>query len=116
MNFSETMDKVLEQAREMQRQINDAVSQAQEQMKPRIEDSIKQAQALQATLQKHATETTEMASHQTQTMLGYLSDYMKMGNEALRESAEKTRETAQRMMEESRKVVETASSMIKKPE
>ena len=112
MSFNDAMERALTQAREMQRQIGDAVNQAAEELKPRLERSLKDAQELQTTLTRQAAASTETAAAQTQTALGHLNDFVRMGGEALRESAEQTRATAVKMVEESRKVVDSVSAVI----
>jgi hypothetical protein len=94
----------------MQQQLTEAVNKTAEQMKPHVQKSLDDARELQATLAKHAETTGELASEQTQTVLGHVNDYIKMGSEAMRESAERTRETALKMVAQSRKVVEAAAA------
>jgi ElaB/YqjD/DUF883 family membrane-anchored ribosome-binding protein len=55
-----------------------------------------------------------MASEQAKTLLGHVNDFMKMGSEAMRSSAEQTRATAQQMMEQSRKIVDSAGAAARK--
>jgi dihydropteroate synthase len=116
MNFNDAMDRALAQARAMQKQVADAVNKTAEQLKPHVEKSLEDARELQATLSKHAEETGEIASKQAQATLVHVNDYIKIGNEALRESAERTRETAVKLVEQSRKVVEAASAAAKSKE
>jgi DNA-directed RNA polymerase subunit F len=117
MNFNDAMDRALAQAREIQRQVADATTNAAEQFKPQIEQSLENARELQKTLVKHAADSSELATEQTQHALGYLNDFMRMGAEAMRESAEQSRATALKMVEESRKVVESmTSAFTKRPE
>jgi DNA anti-recombination protein RmuC len=112
MNFNDAMENALAQARELQRQVAAATANAAEGLKPRIEQSLESARELQKTLAKHAAESSEIATEQTQHALGYLSDFVKMGTEAMRESAEASRTTALKMVEESRKVVETMAAAV----
>jgi len=110
MNFNDAMERALAQARAMQKQVAEAVNKTAEQLKPHVEKSLEDARELQATLSKHAEETGELASKQAQVTLGHVNDYIKIGNEALRESADRTRETAAKLVEQSRKVVEAATA------
>jgi DNA-directed RNA polymerase subunit F len=71
------------------------------------------ARDLQKTLSKHAEESSEIAASQTKTAIAHLTDFMKIGGEAMRESAEQSRETALKMVEESRKVVDSMSAAFK---
>ena len=112
MNFNDAMERALAQARDMQRQIGEAVNQAAEEMKPRVEQSLKDAQDLQSTLSRHATQSGETAAAQAQTALGHLNAFVRMGSDAMRESAEQTRATALKMVDESRKVVESVSAVV----
>jgi len=117
MDFNSAMERALAQARELQKQVSAAASDAAEQMKPHLEQSLEKAKELQATLGKHATESGEIAAKSTETARAHLNDFIRMGGDAMRESAEQTRQTALKMVEESRKIVEAASEAIsKKPE
>jgi NTP pyrophosphatase (non-canonical NTP hydrolase) len=116
MSFTEAMDRALAQARELQKQVAEAVNKTAEQLKPHVEKSLEDARELQATLSKHAEETGEVASKQAQVTLGYVNDYIKMGNEALRESAERTRDVAVKLVEQSRRVVDAAAAAAKSKE
>ena len=110
MNFNDLLERALAQAREMQRQAGEAAAQAAEQMKPHIEQSLENAREVQEKLSRHATESGEMAAAQTQSALGYVSDFIAMGSEALRESVEQTRATAVKMAEQSKKIVEQVAA------
>lgn len=110
MSFNDTLQKALASARELQRTASEALSKANDQLHPMIQESLKHAADLQTTLSKHATETGAVAQQQTQAALGHLSDYMKMGSEALQKSAEQARGVAQQMAEQSRKVVDSATA------
>ncbi len=112
MNFNDAMERALTQAREMQRQMGDAVNQAAEELKPRVERSLRDARELQNTLSRQVAESSETAASQTQSALGHLNDFIRMGGEAMRESAEQTRATAVKMVEESRKVVDSVSEAV----
>ena len=114
MNFNDAMEKALSQAREMQKQAIEAVNTAAEQMKPHIQKSLENARELQTTLNRHTAESSEIASRQAQTALGHVSEFIAMGSQAMRESAEQTRETAMKMVEESKKVVDAASAAVSK--
>jgi DNA anti-recombination protein RmuC len=117
MNFNDAMERALAQAREIQRQVGEATANAAEQLKPHLEQSLETARELQQTLAKHAEESSEIAAKQTRTTLGALSEFMKMGNDAMRESAEQSRATAMKMVEESRKLVESVAATVgKRPE
>jgi ElaB/YqjD/DUF883 family membrane-anchored ribosome-binding protein len=110
MNFNDILDRALAQAREMQRQAGEAATQAVEQMKPHIEQSLASAREVQDKLNRHATDTGDAAAAQTQSAIGHLNDFIRMGSEALRESAEQTRATAMKMAEQSKKIVESMSA------
>lgn len=110
MNFNDAFEKALAQAREMQRQAGAAVNEAADAMKPHIEKSLADARSLQQTLSRHTTESGEMTTEQTQMALGHLTDFMRLGGEAMRESVDQARETARKMAEQSRKVVDSMQS------
>ena len=110
MNFNDLLDRALTQAREMQRQAGEAAAQAAEQMKPHIEQSLQNAREVQEKLSRHAKESGDVAAAQTQSALGYVSEFIAMGSDALRESVEQTRETAMKMAEQSKKVVDQVAA------
>ncbi|MBC5809967.1 MAG: hypothetical protein GIW95_03805 [Candidatus Eremiobacteraeota bacterium] len=114
MDWNETLEKTLAQARDLQRQMNEAANKAAEDMKPHLERSLKQAQDLQATLSKHATESSAMASQQSQVAMGHLNEFIRVGNQAMRESAEQTRATAQKMTDQAQKVVDATAEAVKR--
>ncbi|MBD5605657.1 MAG: hypothetical protein IAI48_11300 [Candidatus Eremiobacteraeota bacterium] len=117
MNFNDAMDRALAQAREMQRQVAAATETAAEQIKPHLEQSLENARELQKTLAKHAAESTEITASQTQSAMSHLNDFMRLGSEALRESAQQSRDVAIKMAEESRKIVENmAAAATRKPD
>ena len=114
MNFNDALSRGLAQARELQKQAIEAANNAAEQMKPHIEKSLENARELQATLNEHAAESGDQASQQAHTALGYVSDYLKMGAEAMRESAGATREAAIKMVDQSKKIVDAATEAMTK--
>ena len=117
MNFNSAMEKALAQAREIQKQLLDATTAVTEQVKPQLAKTLDDAHALQETLTKHAAASSEIAAKQTQVTLGQLGEMIKMGSEAMRESAEQTRAAALKMVAQSKKVVDSAAeTMTKKPE
>jgi len=113
MDYNAAMERALAQARQVQQQVGEALSVAAEQLKPQLQKSLDDAKDLQSTFVKHAEAGNAMASEQAQTAVTHLNDFIRMGSEAMRESAEQTRQTAQKMMEESRKVVEAAAAATK---
>ena len=108
MNFNDAVDRALTQAREVQRRIAEAASGALEQVKPQVQKSLDDARDLQSTLTRHAEATSATAQEQTTATLGHLTDFIRMGTEAMRESAEQTRETALKMVDQSKKIVDAA--------
>jgi hypothetical protein len=117
MSWNETLSKALEQARAMQRSAGEALNRTAEDMKPHLEQSMKQAQELQASLTKHASASSAIAAEQTTAMLQHVGEFIKTGNQAMRETAEQARVAAQQMTEQAKKVVDAASAaMEKKPE
>ncbi len=112
INFNDILDRALSQARDLQRQAGEAAVQAAEQIKPHIEQSLQSAREVQEKLSRHAEESGEIAAAQTQSALGYVNDFIKMGSEALRESAEQTRATALKMAEQSKKIVDQVASAV----
>ncbi len=116
MSWNETMERVLAQSRELQRQMTEAANKAVEEMKPQLQESLRKAQELQAILSRHATESSALGAEQAKEASRHLNDFIQMGSEALRQSAEQTRATAQKMSEHAQAVVDAASrAMGKKP-
>jgi hypothetical protein len=112
--FNDAMQKALAQAREMQKHITAAATDAAEQMKPHLAQSIENAKAMQSTLAAHAAQQSAIASKSADGALSHLSEYIKMGSEALKESVDVTRETTLKMVDQSKKIVDAASSAISK--
>jgi DNA anti-recombination protein RmuC len=116
MSWNETMNKVLAQARELQRSAAEAMNRTAEELKPHVQQSLDHAQELQKTLAEHATQSGQIAAEQTQAMMGHLGEYVKMGQQAMHETVEQTRATTVHMTEQAKKVVDAASAaMEKKP-
>jgi uncharacterized protein YukE len=115
MNFNERLEKMLASARELQRTVGEAMLKANDQLHPLIQESVKHAQDLQATLGKHASETGAVAQQQTQAAMEHLNDYIKVGSDALKQSADQARDAAAKMAEQSKKIVESATAAMSKP-
>ncbi len=114
MSFNDVMAKALEQAKALQKQVTEAASEAAEQMKPHIEQSLEKARELQATLARQAGESSEVAAKGAEVARVHLNEYIKMGSEAMRESAELTRQTTLKMVDQSKKIVDAASAAMSK--
>jgi hypothetical protein len=112
--MNDTIEKLLAQARELQQTAQEAATKTAEQMQPILKKSIEDAQTLQTTLSKHATETSTLASAQTQKAIDYLSEFMKIGLEATRQTAEQAQATAAKLAEHSRDVAESVQAAINK--
>jgi len=104
MNSNNALERALALARDIERQVTAAASEAADQMKPHLEQSLRMARELQDT-----AKGADVARH--------LRDFIAMGSDAMRESAELTRQTAATMVEQSKKIVDAASAARpKKPE
>ena len=112
--FNDALQKALAQAREMQKHITAAATDAADQMKPHLAQSIENAKAMQATLAAHAAQQSAIASKNADGALSSLSDYIKMGSEAMKESIDVTRATTLKMVDQSKKIVEAANSAVSK--
>jgi hypothetical protein len=111
------LDRILEQARELQKTITAAANDAGEQMKPHVEQSLVRARELEATLRRQAAEQSEVASKGAEVARTHLNEFIRIGSEALRESAELTRQTTMKMVDQSKKIVDAANAATsKKPE
>lgn len=116
-NNNDVVKRALEQARAMQKSIGEAVNKQHEAMKPLIEQSVKNAQDLQATLGKHAQESSAITQEQTQRAMGHLQNFMRIGADAMRSSAEQMRAHVQQMADQSKAAAEsTAEAVGKKPD
>ncbi|GAC1652994.1 MAG: hypothetical protein NVS9B12_02760 [Vulcanimicrobiaceae bacterium] len=111
---NDSVKRALEQAREMQKNIGDAVNKQHEAMKPLIEESVKNAKELQTTLTKHAQESSAITQEQTQRALGHLQNFMRIGQDAMRGTAEQMRTQVQQMMDQSEKAAESTAQAVGK--
>ncbi len=112
INFNDAMSKALFQARAMQKQILDASTAQAEAVKPHLEKSLQDARELQATLTAHATETSAVAAKATESAIAQVTDYIRIGTEAMRESAEQTRAATIKMVDHSKNVVDAAAEAM----
>jgi outer membrane scaffolding protein for murein synthesis (MipA/OmpV family) len=115
VDFNETLEKALAQARELQKQMFEAANQATGDMKPQLEASLRKAQELQKIFSRHATDSSAIAAQQAQTASKHLNDMIAMGSDAMKQSAEQTRVTAQKMAEQAQAVVDAATKAAKPP-
>jgi phage-related minor tail protein len=115
MDFNERLEKALASARDLQRTVGEALSKANDQFQPLLQESVRHAQDLHSTLSKHAVESGAIAQQQTQVAMGHVNDYIKVGSEALRQSADQARDAAQKMAEQAKKVVDSTTAAMSKP-
>lgn len=117
MNNNEMVDKALAQARQMQRTMNEAMTRAGEHVAPLMEESLKNAKDLQNTLQEHASQSGAQAQQQAHVAIGHLQNFLKLGTEAVKASADQARTHADAMLQQQRKAIDAAmAAMGKKPE
>jgi hypothetical protein len=109
-DFNAAVEQLLAQGRDFQKQLADAMNRTAEDIKPQVHEAVRQAQELQATLGKHAIETGTIASAQAQTAFGHLNEFVTIGANAARESAEQARTTAAKMADQARRMVEAATA------
>ena len=98
----------------MQKNITSAATDAAEQMKPYVEKSMSDAKALQATLTQHVAQSGAANSKLAEDAMATVGDFLKMGNDAMKESAQLTRETTLKMVDQSKKVMDAANAAISK--
>ncbi len=108
MSINQTVDQVLEQTRELQQSISDALNKATDQLKPQVENSLHVARELQSTLIKYAEASSELTINNWTAAVHHLQDFLSMGEGAAMDSAEQLRQAAKKMLEQSRKVTEAA--------
>ncbi|MBV8728070.1 MAG: hypothetical protein JO233_09800 [Candidatus Eremiobacteraeota bacterium] len=114
---NEMIEKALKHAREMQKNIGDAVNKQREAMTPLIAESLRNAQDLQNTLSKHAAESATITQEQTQKAMGHLQKFMRIGADAMQASADQMRSQVQQMMDQSKEAAKsTAEAVGKDPE
>lgn len=109
-DWNAAVEQLLAQGRDFQKQMAEAMNRTAEDVKPQLHEAVRQAQELQATLGKHAVEASGIASAQAQTALGHLNEFVKIGSNAARESAEQARATAAQMADQARRMVEAAAA------
>ena len=114
MSWNDTMNQVLARARELHKTALEAASRTAEEMRPHVEEGLKNAQALQATLSKHAAESGQIAADQTKTLLSHVGEYVRLGQDAMRQSADMTRATVMQMSEHARKIADAAAAAAEK--
>ena len=112
MTWSENLERLLAQSRDLQRSLNEAANKTAEQIQPLVRESLKNAHELQDTLAKHASETGEIAAEQSKVAIGHLQEYIKIGSEAIQHTTEQTRAAAEKLADQSRKVAESAKAAI----
>ena len=110
MSLNESTDRALEQARELQQSISDALGKASDEMKPQIENTLHCARDLQTTLIRHLEAEGEFAAKNTTAALSHLQDYVALGAQALQDSSDQLRSVAKKMLEQSLKIVEAAAA------
>lgn len=112
--MNDSLERLLAQARELQKTTQEAVGKAAEQAQPMLKDSLEKAHALQETLTKHAMESTAIASTHTQKAIEHLGEFVKVGMEVTRHSAEQAQANAAKLAEHSREVAESLQNAINK--
>ena|SRR5579872_677706 len=115
MNPNDVTERVIAQARELQRKVGEAASQTAEQMKPLIQQSLATAGELQKTLSEHAQKSASINQEYANRALGHLSELMKLGAEAMRANADQARQMTQAMVDQARKTYETTNTAAGKP-
>jgi len=106
MNHS--LERVLDQARDLQGSMIEAFCNATHEIKPGIESSLHAARDLQATLTRHVEAEAELVCTNAMAARSHLDDYMALGADALRGSSEQTRIMAKSMIQQAVKVVDAA--------
>lgn len=110
MIINDSLERVLEQARELQQSIIEAFSKATDEIKPQIESSLHTARDLQETLIKHMEAEAELVCKNTTAATSHLEDYLALGAHALQESSEQMRIMAKKMIQQAAKVVDAAAA------
>ncbi|MGP6155982.1 MAG: hypothetical protein ACLPYS_00340 [Vulcanimicrobiaceae bacterium] len=110
MSINESLEKTLQQARELEQSISDAIDKALDQLKPQVESSLHIARDLQVTFTKHMEAEAELVIKNSTDALSHLDDYMALGAQALSDSSEQARSIAKKMVAQSMKVVEAAAA------
>jgi len=85
------MKKALDQARDLQQRIAEAMSKSNEQAKPYVDQAMQQADALRETLIQQGQRSADLTHEQTTRALDQLNAAMKAGSEAMRAQAEAAR-------------------------
>jgi hypothetical protein len=111
---NDTLEKLLAQARELQRSTQEAVGKAADQAQPLLKESLEKAHDLQATLSKHTQESAADASAHTHKAIEHLGEFVKISLEATRHSAELAQTNAAKLAEHSREIAESLQAAINK--
>lgn len=76
------IEKMRAQARDLQKQISEAMAKGNEQSAPYVERARKEAENLRETLMQHARQSAALTNEQTTKALDDLNSAMKSGTEA----------------------------------
>jgi ElaB/YqjD/DUF883 family membrane-anchored ribosome-binding protein len=106
--IGKSLERVLEQSRDLQNSIIDAFGKATDEIKPQIESSLHTARELRAVLTKHLESDAELACDNTRAAKTHLDDYLELGVHALQQSSGQLRVAAKKMIQQAVKVVDAA--------
>jgi hypothetical protein len=108
------MKKAVDQARDLQQKIAEAMSKGQEQAQPFVEQTMKQADALRETLVEHGKRSADLTHEQTTKALDDLNHAMKAGSEAMRAQTEAARPLINDFFARAREAADHVTKTFKK--
>ena len=111
----DVMRKVMEQAKDLQQKVTEAMAKGQEQAKPYVEQAMKQADTLRATLITHARDSADSTHEQTNQALDQLDTALKSGSEALKAQATAAKPLFDTFLRSARAAVDHVSKTFEKP-
>ncbi|MHB8147732.1 MAG: hypothetical protein ACYDGM_10805 [Vulcanimicrobiaceae bacterium] len=110
----DVMRKVIEQAKELQQKVTDAMTKGQEQAQPYMEQAMKQADVLRQTLLTHARDSADSTHEQTNQALDQLDAALKSGAEALKAQASAAKPLFDTFLRNAREAVDHVSKTFEK--
>ncbi|MGP6190836.1 MAG: hypothetical protein ACLPSH_12325 [Vulcanimicrobiaceae bacterium] len=113
MSINESLERVLEQSRELQYSIIDAFDKATDDIRPQIARSLHTARDLQVTLTKHMEAEAGMICENTAAAKSLLDDYMVLATHAMQESSGQLRTAARQLVRQAVNLVDAANAATK---
>lgn len=111
MNF-DFVNKALDQAKQLQQTVAEAVDKTAQQAQPLIADAVTRAQDLQKSIAEQAPQVSSAAQAQLQAASGHLGNFITIGKEAMTKGAASAADALAPLAENARAVVHSAASAV----